>query len=209
MKKPTPVALFLLCFALLSRADVLIYKMSINQTLTGNGQTTHTTFTGRLVVEATSNNVWTGVALIDVDTKHGQWNVEYPALWTKYDVSYASNKNEAAFAAATQGEGAFVASGNESPVDVGDIANPIWQLPLTMKITGAASLTNAPNFFASSTGALAFDKTNTQAANATPTNFTETISTFTNNLALKGYVLNTNIGQYLQQPVGPIGVPGP
>ncbi len=207
MKKPTPVALFLLCCALLSRADVLIYKMGLNQTLTGNGQTTHTTFTGRLVVAATSN-AWINVALIDVDTKRGQWNVEYPAFWTKNDVSYTSNKNQAVFAAETLENCAFVASGNESPVDVGDNADPIWQLPLTMKITGAASFTNVQPFFASYTGTLAFDKASTQAANAISQTFPGTISTFTTNLALKGYELNTNIGQYLKQPTGPIGIPG-
>jgi len=171
-----------------ARAEVLVYSQKITKTVTGGGLIVKTSLTGWLVIDATSN-VWSQVAFINVDTKRGHFNVEYPSTWNVNTVTFGLNKLDTVISKAGQGIGGTIASGADSTIDIGSATNYLWTLPKTLKVSGNDSYTTTDSFFVTYTGTLAFDKLDTWYANfPPPIVFADVVAAGVNNLLNHGYI---------------------
>jgi hypothetical protein len=171
-----------------ARAEVLVYNQKITRTMIGGGQTVRTSLSGWLIIDATSN-VWSQVAFVNIDTKRGHFNVEYPNTWNVNSVGFGLNKLDTVISKTGQGIGGIIASGADSTIDVGSEVNYLWVLPKTMKVSGNDSYTTTDNYLVTYAGTLTFDKSDTWYANfSPPIPFGDVVAAAVNNLINHGYI---------------------
>jgi len=164
--KKLSILLLLAAFALTSRADVLIYKIKVTETITGHGQTVKKTVTGFLV----SDPINLSVAVIPIQS--ATFTIfEYNGTFAQVDAG--KGKLYTALSIPGDGTGAVLATGLNSSLITGTVTQ--WSAPKTAKVTGVEILDDLASTEVDS-GTLMYDQIDTITQNGLGGDFDNTVS---------------------------------
>jgi hypothetical protein len=156
MKSLIFLALFLT--ASLTRADVLIYKIKLSETQTGQGAVTKIQYSGYVVIDPGISSI----AEIAVLTSAGTFSTTWPSNFVFAQVSGGLAKKYTAFSRPTLHFGTLSIIGQNTLLDSGTIAQ--WQRPKVFKAT-ATDVDSVEGTVTTGTGTLTFDQVDTINAN--------------------------------------------
>jgi hypothetical protein len=183
MKKFSLTLLGLGMTAFMCQAQISVWKMSLKDATTGNGQTLKSTSTGYFIIDFDASRA----AFIEVNGKH--FSLYEPAD-ADYDYGAAIGaKNASTWVfALSKTYGSLTASGKSSSLNLG-VSGLNVGLPKTMAITGTllTSEDSGVRILDQYSGALSFDLPDTKTANVLGDALTDTENRLITALQSKGF----------------------
>lgn len=176
MKVISILLLGLLCAANVATADVLVYKVKITATVTGNGSTSTTPLSGAVVLDANTS----AFAEIFANAKSKEFFVRVPTNITVATIN-GGLKSYTVIEQSANGNGGFEAKGQNATLNAGT-AN--YSAPKTFQETGF-DLNGSQ--LEEEKGTLTFDTKTTATQNGIDGNFSAVLSRLTQALIDAGY----------------------
>lgn len=175
--------------AVSSRAEVVIYTQTYSETVTGDGYTSTTNFTGYFVFDDSPDGA---IASLDARTlKVGRTSYKLMTSYNTFDYSWAYLQSALVqktlvIASSPQSDavGSALLKGKSYSLDVG--TGITFLAPKTMTLSGSALKDSLLHEYK---GTMTFNSTATKAANVAGRDIDAAISFLTVQLAAKGYTL--------------------
>lgn len=176
--KKLSILLLLAAIALTSRADVLIYKIKVTETITGHGQTLKVKTTGFLVTDPVNLTV----AVIPIQS--ATFTIfEYNGTFAVVDAG--RGRISTALSIPGDGTGAVMAVGLNSSLVTGTVTS--YLAPKTAKVTGIEVLSDLVSTEVDS-GTLIYDQVDTVTQNGLGGDFDTTVSDIEQTLLNEGLI---------------------